>query len=310
MDMRKIGPLEVTEVGLGCNNFGNRCDEQQTAKVVFAALDAGVNFFDTADVYSAGASEQFLGKALGKERDNVIIASKFGHRTSATEGVKPGSAAWVRTALEASLRRLGTDRIDLYQMHEPDPDVSIDDTLGALNECVKEGKVLHIGNSNFDAAQIDEAASVSLSSGFPNFVSAQNHFSMLERSVQPDVLAACERNNLAMLPYFPLASGVLTGKYADADAPSKEYRLGQVPEERRGRFLNDENLAKVRKWTKFAEVHGHTMVELAIAWLLAQPTVASVIAGATRPEQVKANALGSGWVLTKAELEELDDEES
>jgi aryl-alcohol dehydrogenase-like predicted oxidoreductase len=314
MEKRKIGGLQVSVVGIGCNNFGTRCDEEQTAAVVDSALDAGINFFDTADVYSGGVSEEFLGKALGAKRDEVVIATKFGSPMSRREGgeVKRiedtggGSRRWIMKAAEESLRRLSTDRIDLYQMHVPDGDVPIDETLEALNDLVREGKVLEIGCSNFSSEQIDESMEASAEKGFASWVSAQNHYSLLHRDVEQEVLDACERHGLAMLPYFPLASGLLTGKYTRAQAPPEGTRLGRLPEERRERWLTDRNFEIVERLEKFCADRGHTILEVAISWLAAQRTVASVIAGATKPEQVQANVAAVGWKLTPEDLEEVD----
>lgn len=314
MEKRKIGRFEVSVVGVGCNNFGMRCDEQQTTAVVNAALDAGINLFDTADVYSGGVSEEFLGKALGKRRDEVVVATKFGSPMSRREGgeVKRiegtggGSRRWITQAVEDSLRRLKTDRIDLYQMHVPAGDVRIEETLEALNELVKEGKVLEIGCSNFSGEQIDESMKVSSEKGFASWVSAQNHYSLLHRDMEEEVLDACERHGLAMLPYFPLASGLLTGKYSRGQAPPEDTRLGKLPEERRERWLSDRNFEIVERLEKFCADRGHTILELAISWLVAQRTVASVIAGATKPEQIKANVEAAGWMLTPDDQEEID----
>lgn len=305
MQTRTIGSLKVGIAGLGCNNFGRRCDQAESAQIVHAALDAGVTLFDTADVYSTGVSEEFLGSALGARRDEVVIATKFGMQFGDDPATFGGSSRWVAAAVEASLKRLGTDRIDLYQYHRPDPDVPIDETLGALNELVVQGKVREIGNSNFSGAQIAEAEALSRARGWPRFVSAQNHFSLLFRGVEEDVLPACERLGLGMLPYFPLASGMLTGKYRpDAQMP-EGARLTLVPEERRALFMTDANFQIVAELEVFAQARARAVSEVALAWLAAQPTVASVIAGATSVEQVRANVAGSTWVLTPDEVAEV-----
>ena len=299
METRKVGSLHVSVVGLGCNNFGRRLDAAQTAAVVDAALDAGINFFDTADVYGGGQSEEFIGRALGSRRNAVVIATKFGNRM---EGQGSGaSAAYVRQACEASLRRLGTDYIDLYQLHRPDPQVPIAETLGALDELVRAGKVREIGCSNFSAEQIREAEAAH--AGGARFVSVQNEYSLLKRDVERDVLPECERAGLTFLPYFPLASGLLTGKYRRGEpAPSGSRLAGGG----RANQLSDQNLAIVEELIRFAEARGHTILELAFSWLLTRPVVASVIAGATKPEQVHANTGAAQWRLTADELGEID----
>jgi aryl-alcohol dehydrogenase-like predicted oxidoreductase len=306
MDMRRIGGLTVSLVGLGCNNFGRRIDASATERVVHAALDAGVTLFDTADVYGGdGASEELLGKALNRRRDEAVVATKFGMPLS-VEGSGGASPRWIRQAVEDSLRRLGTDRIDLYQLHRPDPEVPIAETLGALDDLVRAGKVREIGHSNFSGEQVDEAEQVAGDRGATRFVCAQNRWSLLTRDVEDDVVPAVERHGLAVLPYFPLEAGVLTGKYTDAEAPDPAWRLAQMPEESRRRFLDDERLDVVRDLTAFARDRGHTLLELAISWLASQPVVASVIAGATKPDQVRANAGATGWRLTADERAEVD----
>ena len=300
MEQRNIGRLSVSLVGIGCNNFGGRIDADQTAEVVNAAFDAGVNFFDTADVYGNGLSEEFLGKALGSRRDEVVIATKFG----AGSGAKPDV---VRSSCEASLRRLGTDRIDLYQLHRPDDDTPIDDTLAALNELVEQGKVLEIGCSNFDGARIEAAESAASSKGTARFVTVQNQLSLLDRRGEDDLLAACAKHDLGILPYFPLASGRLTGKYRRNEAPPEGTRLAGMPEDRRQRAFDDRNFDIVEKLQDYASQRNHTLLELAMSWLACLPNMASVIAGATKPQQVKDNAAAVGWKLTDAEMAEIGD---
>ncbi|HEX8321061.1 aldo/keto reductase [Longimicrobium sp.] len=301
MQTRKIGSLDVSAVGLGCNNFGMRIDAVQTERVVGAALDSGINFFDTAEVYARGQSEEFLGRALGLRRSEAIVATKFGHPGSGPEsGGRPAS---VRKALEGSLRRLGTDYIDLYQMHRPDPNVPIAETLGVLDELVKAGKVREIGSSNFSADQIQKAAEV-LPEGAARFVSVQNEYSLLKRQPESGVLAECERRGVAFIPYFPLANGLLTGKYRKGQPVPQGTRLASMPPH--NPLLTSENLDLVERLIAFSESRGHTLLELAFSWLLSRPTVASVIAGATRPEQVHANAAAANWTLSDADLRELD----
>lgn len=301
MDTRRIGSLQVTVVGLGCNNFGRRIDAAGTAEVVEAALDAGINFFDTADVYGAGQSEEFLGRALGARRQEVHIATKFGHSMAG----RPGGArpAYVREAVAGSLRRLGTDYIDLYQLHGPDPETPIADTLGALNELVQAGKVREIGCSNFTAEQLREAARA-VSGDAAHFVSVQNRYHLLDREPETGVLEFCAGEDMAFLPWFPLASGLLTGKYRQGQPVPAGARLS--PDGRLAHLLAEGNLAKVEALIAFAESHGHSILELAVSWLLSRPVVASVIAGATRPDQVRSNAGAAGWRLTPEALAEID----
>lgn len=306
MQMRKLGRFEVSLVGLGCNNFGRRCDEEQTAAVVAAALENGVNFFDTADVYGDGLSEKYLGKALGSRRDEAVVATKFGAPFGEDPEQRGGSPRWIARAVERSLKRLSTDRIDLYQMHVPDSDVPIEDTLEALNALVEEGKVLEIGCSNFSGPQIDEAIDTSATRGFTTFVSAQNHYNLLNRDAEADVVPACERRGVGFLPYFPLANGFLTGKYRRGEKPPADSRLGQLAAERASKLLNDENFDLLERIEVFASERGRTTLELAISWLAAHRSVASVIAGATRPEQVKANVAALSWDLSEGELEGVD----
>jgi aryl-alcohol dehydrogenase-like predicted oxidoreductase len=301
VETRRIGALEVSVVGLGCNNFGWRLDAVQSAAVVHAALDAGITFFDTADVYGGTKSEEFLGKALGPRRDEVVIATKFGSRLDEhRRGARP---EYVRQAAEASLRRLRTDRIDLYQLHWPDPEVPIADTLGALDQLVRAGKVREIGCSNFSVQQIREAEAA-VRGGPARFVSVQNEYSLLHRDPERDVLPECARLGLAFLPYFPLASGLLTGKYRRGRAAPSGTRIADGGWA--GELLTDQNLALVDTLDQFARSRGRTLLELAVSWLLAQPAVASVIAGATAPEQVRANTAAAGWKLTPAELAQID----
>jgi aryl-alcohol dehydrogenase-like predicted oxidoreductase len=300
MDRRRIGSLEVSIVGLGCNNFGRRLDSGATSAVVDAALDAGINFFDTADVYGGTRSEEYLGRALGRRRDDVVIATKFG--SAVDEQRKGARPEYVRQAAEYSLRRLGTDRIDLYQLHRPDPQVPIEDTLGALDELVRAGKVREIGCSNFSAEQL-RAAEGAAREGAARFVSVQNEYSLLQREPERDVLPECERLGTAYLPYFPLASGLLTGKYRQGQRVPAGSRLQSG---RGDSLLTDRNLAIVEELIRFSESRGHTILELAFSWLLTRPVVASVIAGATSSEQVGSNAAAAGWKLTDAELAEID----
>lgn len=302
METRKIGSLDVSIVGVGCNNFGRRMDAAAAQKVVDAALDAGINFFDTADVYGQGQSEEYLSRALGQRRSQVLIATKF---RSKMDGQGEGAAPdYIRLAVEASLRRLNTDVIDLYQLHSPDDSVPIADTLGALDDLVKAGKVREIGSSNFSAAQIREAEAASQAANGARFVGVQNYYSMLHREPEPDVLDECDRLGLGFLPFFPLESGLLTGKIRAGQPVPEGTRLSNA--ETQSRFVDDARLATVEKLIAYAEGKGHTILELAFSWLLAKPSVASVIAGATKPEQIHANAAAPGWQLSAADLAEID----
>jgi aryl-alcohol dehydrogenase-like predicted oxidoreductase len=306
METRSIGTLDVSVVGLGCNNFGGRIDEAATKRVVDAALDAGITLFDTADVYGSTRSEEFLGRSLGSRRADVLVATKFG---APIDDERPGGAsrAYIERAVEASLTRLGTDRIDLYQLHFPDAATPFDETLDALDALVRKGMVREIGGSNFSSEQIDETARLSADRGVAAFRSVQNEYSLLRRGPERfGVLDACERNGLGFIPYFPLASGMLTGKYRRNEAPPDGTRLAGIPAEQRDNALSDKVFDRVEALDAYAKDHGRTLLELAIAWLLARPTVTSVIAGATKPEQVHANAEAARWALTDDNLLEID----
>jgi aryl-alcohol dehydrogenase-like predicted oxidoreductase len=305
VEKRKIGSLDVSVVGVGCNNFGGRIDETRTKEVIDAALEHGINFFDTADMYANGRSEELIGRFLvdGGHRSDVIIATKFGNEMEGQgRGARP---EYVRLALNASLKRLHTDYIDLYQLHLPDPDVPITETLGALDEMVKAGKVREIGCSNFSVQQMREAqAEAAKHARSARFVSVQNEYSLLHREPEEGVLDECERQGIAFLPFFPLMSGLLTGKYRKGGPIPEGTRVAKY--ERYRSLLTDENLEKVEVLIKFAESRGHTILELAISWLLARRVVASVIAGATSANQVRANVSGAGWKLSTADLDEID----
>ena len=300
METRRIGSLEVSVVGLGCNNFGRRLDYDATSAVVDAALEAGITFFDTADTYGGTRSEEYLGRALGRRREDVVVATKFGSKVDEQRrGARP---EYVRQAVEDSLRRLGTDRIDLYQLHWPDPEVPIGETLGALDELVKAGKVREVGCSNFSVDQLREAEAATRE-GAARFEIVQNEYSLLHREPEQDVLPECDRLGVAFVPYFPLANGLLTGKYRRGeDAPSGS----RLDSSRGERLLTEENLAVVERLIEFSESRGRTVLELAFSWLLRRPAVASVIAGATSAEQARGNAAAAGWDLTDEELTEVD----
>lgn len=301
MQTRRIGSLQVTVVGLGTNNFGLGMAAGDVPGVVDAALDAGINFFDTSDSY--GESEARLGEAMGARRDRLVVATKFGSPVRGEEGTGGARPEYVRSAVDASLRRLRTDRIDLYQLHRPDPRTPIADTLGALAEIVAAGKVREIGCSNFTADQLRQAQAAA--GDGPRFVSVQNHFNLLNRADAADVLPLCEELGIAYLPYFPLASGMLTGKYRRGEAPpdgTRMHRWGPRADD----VLTDENFDRVDALTAWAEGRDRTILGLAFAWLLAQPVVASVIAGATTPVQVRTNAGAAGWELSADEVAEVD----
>ena len=294
--MRELGRggPEVSVVGLGTNNFGMRIDYDATVAVIDAALEHGITLLDTADIYGQGMSEDFIGRALEGRRERVVLATKFGKEMDERPSSSRGSREYIRGAVEASLRRLRTDVIDVYQMHEPDPSTPIDETLSALHELVEEGLVRHVGSSNFSAAQIEEADRVARERGLTRFVSAQNHYSLVERDVEDDVLPACERLGIGMLPFFPLASGLLTGKYARG-VEATEGRLA-------GREVPDERWDRLERLQAYADERGVPLLSVAIGGLAAMPAVASVIAGATKPEQVAANVRAGEWLPTSEDL--------
>jgi aryl-alcohol dehydrogenase-like predicted oxidoreductase len=304
---RRIGDLEVSVAGLGCNNFGMRIDEDASRAVVGAALDAGITHFDTADLYGGTKSEVFLGRALGARRDDVVVATKFGMRPPADGGLTGGHPDWIARAVEESLERLGTDRIDLYWLHAPDAATPIGDTLAALDALVDAGKVRELGCSNFSATQLEEAAAAADERKLRPFATVQNEYSLLQRDPESEVLPACERLGMSFVPYFPLASGLLSGKYRRGEDPPEGTRLAAWPKDRVGPLLADERFAVVEGLTAFAAEHGHTLLDLALSWLASEPIVASVIAGATSAEQVRANAAATtAWDLTAEQRSEVD----
>jgi aryl-alcohol dehydrogenase-like predicted oxidoreductase len=301
METRKIGSLEVTVVGLGTNNFGLGMSAEAVPPVVRDALDQGVNFFDTADIY--GLSEERLAEALGKHSEDVVIATKFGSPLQGEDGTGGASPEYVHRAVDASLRRLKRDYIDLYQLHRPDSETPISDTMGALAEVVQAGKVREIGCSNFSATQLREADKAA--GDGPRFVSVQNHFNLLNRSDEEEVLPTCEELGIAYLPYFPLASGLLTGKYSRGQAPEQGTRLHRWGD-RGTRMMTDDTFDKIDALSGWVDGTSHSLLELAIAWLLVKPAVASVIAGATKPEQLAANVAAAGWSLSPEEVAAVD----
>lgn len=303
METRRIGTLEVSVVGLGCNNFGWKIDESATRRVIDASIASGINFLDTSDTYGKTRSEEFIGRALKGRRASVIIATKFGKPVDSTRtGARP---EYVHQACNDSLRRLDTEYIDLYQLHAPDPTVPIADTLGALDELVKAGKVREIGCSNFSAAQILEADEASRRAQLARFVSVQNYYNMLRRDDETDAIPECERLGIAYLPYFPLESGLLTGKYRLGRSAPTGTRIAEGGS--LAAKFTEGNLATIERLIAFAESEQRTLLELAVSWLLRYSVVASVIAGATRPDQVNANAAAAGWKLTPEDIETVDE---
>lgn len=296
-----IGSIEVSAIGLGCNNFGRALDQEGTNAVVAAALECGITFFDTSSNYGSGQSEGFLGNALGSHRDDVVIGTKFGQVIAGMEGSGGARPDYVRKIMERSLTGLGTDRIDLYQLHMPDPNTPIADTLGAMFELVEEGKALEIGCSNLDAAQLAEALAISDAAGQPRFISNQIEYSMINREPETNGLAQlAATENVALLPFYPLACGLLTGKKRKGEAVD-----GRLNMDRYQHFLTDSNYGIVEGLRDFADARDVTMPQVALGWLLAQPTVPSVTPGATRPEQVIANAAAASWEPTAEDLAQL-----
>ncbi len=298
METRPLGQLQVSVIGLGCNNFGMTIDADRTKEVVDAAIEAGINYFDTAEAYGNGLSEEYLGKALGARRKDVLVATKWGHDMSLAEGERGGDPAVIRARLEASLKRLGTDYVDHYQLHRPDPATPVEETLGALAELQAEGKIREIGCTHFSAAQLDEVYAASASHGVPAYPSVQNHYSLLTRGPETDgVFDACARHGIGFVPYFPLESGLLTGKYRLGEPRPEDSRLVRWGK-RADAFIDDDKLAKVEALTQWSQAQGHTLLELAMSWHTSHPLVSSVIAGATRPDQIDANVSAGSWQLT------------
>ncbi|MEU8232353.1 aldo/keto reductase [Actinoplanes sp. NPDC048967] len=310
MTYRRLGTsgLVVSVVGIGCNNFGRKLDVDGTRAVVDAALDAGITLFDTADIYGTphGSSEECLGAALKGRRDEVVLATKFGMDMEGLNGADHGargSRSYIIRAVEASLRRLGTDHIDLYQIHTPDEATPIEETLSALDDLVRSGKVRYLGNSNFAGWQIADADWTARTAGRTPFISAQNQYSLLHREVEDEVVPACEQFGLGLLPFFPLDSGLLSGKYQRGTPAPEGTRLAQ---ERYQRWLDGADWDTIEALTAYGKERGHTLLDVAIAGLAAQPAVTSVIAGATTPDQVRANAAAGQWRLTADDVAALD----
>ena len=307
MELRKLGSsgLKTSIVGIGCNNFGSRCDENVTKEIVHTALDCGINFFDTADVYGQrGLSEKYLGKAIAGKREDLVIATKFGMQMDSEGRKKGGSRRYIIQALEDSLKRLNTDYIDLYQQHFPDDETQIEETLSTLDDLVHQGKIRYLGCSNFSGWQISDADWTARDRYFNRFVTAQNLYSLLDRGVEKEVIPACQRYGLGILPYFPLASGLLSGKYIRGKEPPQGTRLASWGDRAKS-ALSDHNFDVLEKLSSFVEEKGHSLLELAMSWLASQPQISSVIAGATSPKQVQQNAQAAGWRLSDEEMEEV-----
>jgi aryl-alcohol dehydrogenase-like predicted oxidoreductase len=308
MQERNLGSsgLRVSLVGLGCNNFGGRIDLEATRKVVHKALDLGITLFDTADIYGErGGSETLLGQILGERRKDIVLATKFGMEMDDAGRMKGGSRAYVMRAVEDSLRRLKTDWIDLYQLHRPDPLTPIGETLRALDDLVRQGKVRYVGCSNLAAWQVVEAQWTAETRNLNGFASCQDEYSLLARDIEKELVPAIQAYRMGLLPFFPLASGLLTGKYR-RDAPMPQGARLTTTQRLADRYMTDANWGKVERLEAFAAGRGKSLLELAFSWLAAKPYVSSVIAGATKPEQLEANVRAVEWALSADDLAEID----
>ena len=308
MEIRNLGTsgLRVSAIGLGCNNFGGRIDQAATQAVIHKAFDLGITLFDTADVYGErGGSETAMGKVLGDRRKDIVLASKFCMPMGDGDAAKGASRRYIMSAVEASLSRLKTDWIDLYQLHAPDPLTPIEETLRTLDDLIGQGKVRYVGCSNLKSWQVVEAHWTAETLGLNRFVSCQDEFSLVKREAEAELIPAARAYGLGLLPYFPLASGLLTGKYR-RNAPMPEGARLTKTQRLADRYLTDANWAISEKLIDFAEAQGHSALELAFSWLLAKPPVASVIAGATKPEQLEQNVKAGGWALSADEMAEID----
>jgi aryl-alcohol dehydrogenase-like predicted oxidoreductase len=308
MKERSIGKSDLcaSVVGLGCNNFGMFIDQEESRAVIDEALNSGITLFDTADIYGKqGGSETILGKVLGPRRKNIVLATKFGKPMDAAGSLRGASRRYILDAVEASLNRLQTDWIDLYQIHEPDPNTPMDETLTALDDIVRQGKVRFVGCSNFPAWKVVESCWVSQELDINGFISCQDHYSLLARGIEHELIPAMESYNLGLLPFFPLAGGLLTGKYKRNGAAEKGTRFA-VWKDLAQRYATHENWNFIQNLENFCAERGHTLLELAFGWLLAKSIVSSVIAGATKPEQVKKNIAAAGWILSGEDLAEID----
>jgi aryl-alcohol dehydrogenase-like predicted oxidoreductase len=308
METRNLGGsgLRVSAVGLGCNNFGQRSDLETSRKIIHKAIDLGITLFDTADIYAGrGGSENVLGQVLGDRRKDIVLATKYA-KPMADDGSKQGaSRRYIMQAVEDSLRRLKTDYIDLYQQHDYDDLTPIDETLRALEDLIRHGKVRYIGCSNFPAWRVSEAQQIAKQINTHAFVSCQDEYSLLVRDIETDLLPMAQTYNLGLLPFFPLANGLLVGKYKRGEKPPADSRLGKV-DYLRDRYMNDRNFDIVQKLDAFAKQHGKTLLELAFSWLAARPQVSSVIAGASRPEQIEQNVKAIAWTLTAEDMATID----
>ncbi len=306
MRYRRLGSsgLKVSAVGLGGNNFGRATDVQMTERIIHKALDLGVNFFDTADVYGRGTSEEHVGRALVQRRGEAVVATKVAMDMASGPNETGASRKHIMDGVHASLRRLKIDHIDLLQIHRWDPEAPIEETMSALDDLVRQGKVRYVGSSNFSAWQIVWSLWASDRRGWVSLVSEQPEYSLLHRCIERDLMPACQTFGVGIIPYFPLAGGLLTGKYREGEPYPPGTRLEQL-ERFRNRFATPRNFAIVRKLETWARDHGHPLTELAVAWLLARPAVSTVITGVTRPEQVEANVKAADWELTPAEVEEV-----
>jgi aryl-alcohol dehydrogenase-like predicted oxidoreductase len=309
LKLRNVGRsgLRVSAVGLGCNNFGGRIDLEASRAVVHKALDVGITLFDTADVYGGpGASETILGKLLGARRKEIVLATKFGTAMDEAGRLKGASRGYIMSAVEASLRRLQTDWIDLYHLHRPDPLTPIEETLRALDDLIRHGKVRYIACSNLPAWQVAVADGVGREQGLSRFICCQDEYSLLVRGIERELIPAIEHLGLGLLPYFPLTSGLLTGKYRRNEPPPAGTRYAVTGHRHTQRYLTDANWDKIENLTRFAEARGHALLELAMSWLAGRSVVSSVMAGATRPEQVEANVKAIGWELSADDLADVD----
>jgi aryl-alcohol dehydrogenase-like predicted oxidoreductase len=307
MEQRPLGNsgIQASLVGLGCNNFGMKIDLEASRAVINAALDAGITFLDTADMYGNTKSEDFIGQTLGPRRKDIVLATKFGGIAWMQKSKESwADRVYIVKCLESSLQRLRTDYVDLYQYHFPDPKTPLEETLAALDELVRQGKVRAVGCSNLSGAQIAEATTKSQERKIVNFVTAQNEWSLLKRDAERDVIPACDKYGLGQLPFFPLASGMLTGKYRRGEEFAAGTRLATISHFKG--LASDANFTKIEALQAFAKKRGHTILELAVSWLASHPCVSSVIAGATTPEQVRANAAAANWKLSAEELAEVD----
>jgi aryl-alcohol dehydrogenase-like predicted oxidoreductase len=307
MKYRNVGKsdLRVSSVGLGCNNFGMRIDYEASREVVHKALDLGITLFDTADIYGdRGGSETILGRALGNRRKDIVLATKFGKPMGTDSAMQGSSRRYIMLAVESSLRRLGTDWIDSYQVHEPDPETPIEETLRALEDLIRQGKVRYAGCSNFPAEKVADAQKTAKELNIHGFISCQDEYSLLVRAIESELIPTMEDCGLGLLPYFPLAAGLLTGKYRRDESPKEGTRFSAwkalVP-----RYLTEENWNKVELYRLFCADRNRTLLELAFGWLLSKPVVSSVIAGATSADQVAANVAAAGWELSPQELTEI-----